>query len=80
MSRHVCTNFLIDVISESEAVGTVYMTLYFHDGEAGRELSPTDCLQKLGEYRDRFVKTEEGWRFAYREVVTNFIRSIDEPE
>ena len=75
MSRHVCTNTLIDVINENEAVGTVYMTLYFHDGEPGRELSPTDCLQKLGEYRDRFVKTEQGWRFSRREVVSNFLRN-----
>ena len=75
MSRHVCTNALIDVISETEAKGTVYMSLYYHDGEAGRETSPTDCLQKLGEYRDQFIKTDEGWRFEYREVVSNFWRT-----
>ena len=74
MSRHVCTNALIDVINEHEANGTVYLSLYFHDGEPGRERSPTDCLQKLGEYRDSFVKTGEGWRFARREVVTHFWR------
>ena len=74
MSRHVCTNVLIDVISAYEARATVYMSLYFHDGEPGRERSPTDCLQKLGEYRDRFVKTEERWRFASREVIANFWR------
>jgi len=72
MSRHVCTNTLIDVISETEASGTVYMSLYYHDGEVERETSPTNCLQKLGEYRDRFVKTNEGWRFGYREVISNF--------
>lgn len=77
MSRHVCTNTLIDVISETEAKGVVYMSLYFHDGEAGRETSPTDCLQKLGEYQDRYVKTDEGWKFATREVVSNFWRSDD---
>jgi hypothetical protein len=77
MSRHVCSNVLIDVISDNEATATVYMSLYFHDGEAEREISPTDCLQKLGEYRDRFVKTENGWRFSRREVVSNFWRSKD---
>lgn len=77
MSRHVCTNALIDVISETEALGCVYLSLYYHDAEAGRETSPTDCLQKLGEYRDRFVKTEAGWRFASREVVSNFWRTTD---
>jgi hypothetical protein len=77
MSRHVCNNLLVDVISETEAVGTVYLTLYFHDGEIGRASSPTDSLQKLGEYRDRFVKTKEGWRFARRESVTNFLKTTD---
>ena len=78
MSRHVCNNLLIDFISETEAVGSVYITLYFHDGEPGRESSsPTDCLQKLGEYRDRFVKTKDGWRFARREMVVNFLRSSE---
>lgn len=75
MSRHVCSNLLIDVISPVEAVGTVYITLYYHDGEPGRETSPTDCLQKLGEYRDRFVKTDAGWRFARREMTAEFWRS-----
>ncbi len=74
MSRHVCTNVLVDVISEQSARATVYMSLYFHDAEPGRERSPTDCLQKLGEYRDEFVKTGNGWRFARREVVSNFWR------
>jgi hypothetical protein len=53
------------------------MSLYFHDDEPGRPTSPTDCLQKLGEYQDRFVKTDDGWRFAYREVVSNFWRTAE---
>ena len=76
-SRHVCTNLLIDVVSPEEAYGTVYIILYFHDGEPERERSTTDCLQKLGEYRDRFVKTAEGWRFASREMVANFWRPAE---
>ena len=71
-SRHVCNNNLIEIINEHEATATVYLSLYFHDGEPGRERSPTDCLQKLGEYQDRYVKTDAGWRFANREVVTHF--------
>ena len=77
MSRHVCTNVLIDVLSETEATGVTYMSLYFHDGDPERETSPTDCLQKLGEYRDEFVKTDIGWRFRCREVVSNFWRATD---
>jgi len=74
MSRHVCTNTLIDVVSDTEAFGVVYLSLYYHDAEPGRDISPTDCLQKLGEYQDHFIKTDEGWCFARREVVANFWR------
>jgi hypothetical protein len=77
MSRHVCNNVLIDVISETEAVGVVYINLYFHDGEEGRPHSTTDCLQKLGEYRDQFVKTDQGWLFARREIFVNFYKDRD---
>jgi len=75
MSRHVCNNFLIDVIDENNAEGTVYLTLYRHDGEAGRKVSPMDDQPVLiGEYRDRFVRTDDGWRFSKREIDVSFIR------
>ncbi len=74
VSRHVCNNMLIDIISETEAVGIIYLSLYFFDGEPGRASSPTDCLQKLGEYRDCYRKTEAGWLFSSRKSVTNFLR------
>ena len=76
-SRHVCSNALIDVIGDTEANGTVYLSLYYFDGEPDRARSPTDCLQKLGEYRDHFVKTADGWRFNHREVIANFWRTTD---
>lgn len=73
MSRHVCTSALIDVIDASTASGVVYLTLYRHDGEAGRATSPTQAPSMIGEYRDRFVRTSAGWRFQRREVHISFI-------
>ena len=72
MSRHVCHNLLIDVISATEATGTVYITLYRDDGDPERPYSPLVGPLKVGEYRDHFLKTEDGWRFARREIVVNF--------
>lgn len=75
MSRHVCNNLLVDVIDEDHAVGCVYLTLYRHDGEEGRALSPMEGQPFLaGEYRDRFVRTVDGWRFAEREIGVSFLR------
>lgn len=75
MSRHVCQNFLCEVIDEDHAEGVVYLTLYRHDGEPGRAVSPLDEQPELvGEYRDRFVRTVDGWRFARREIDVSFFR------
>ena len=73
MSRHVCNNFMIDIVDEDHAEGTVYLTLYRHDGKEGRPLSPLEGPMMVGEYQDRFVRTSAGWRFAHREILVNFL-------
>lgn len=77
MSRHVCNNLLIDVIDAEHAEGCVYLTLYRHDGDAGRAVSPLRGPQIVGEYRDRFVRTTDGWRFAEREIEVSFLRRAE---
>jgi ketosteroid isomerase-like protein len=74
MSRHVCNNLLLDVIDEDHAEGTVYLTLYRHDGPEGRRLSPLEQAEMVGEYRDKFVRTADGWRIAHREIEISFLR------
>jgi hypothetical protein len=75
MSRHVCSTPLIEAVSEDEARGTTYIQLYRHDGEPGRRVSPLDGLPELvGEYRDVFARTPEGWRFRTRKFVGAFAR------
>ena len=74
ISRHVCCNLLVDVIDEDNAAGVVYVTLYRHDGEIGRRTAPSDIPEIIGEYRDRFVRTAEGWRFKRRDVGVSFVR------
>lgn len=73
ISRHVCSTVLIDVIDADAARGLTYVTLYRHDGRSGRAAAPLDELPEIvGEYRDTFVRTPEGWLFSTREVVTAF--------
>lgn len=74
MSRHVCNNFLVDVLDENHAEGTVYLTLYRHDGKEGRTLSPLEGPLMVGEYRDRFLRTSGGWRIAHREIEVSFLK------
>ena len=75
MSRHVCTNLLIDVIDENNATGVVYVTLFRHDGDPARRVSYRGLPDVIGEYRDSFVRTAEGWRFKRREIHVSFSKS-----
>jgi uncharacterized protein (TIGR02246 family) len=74
MSRHICANLLIEVLDERTARGVAYITLYRHDGEPGRAVSPAEAPAAVGEYRDSFARTDDGWRFNTREVHLNFVR------
>jgi hypothetical protein len=74
-SRHVCTNLAIDVVDGDRATGLVYLSLYRHDLPAN---APADALPPVGppvavgQYRDRFTRTEEGWRFSHRVAELGF--------
>jgi hypothetical protein len=69
-SRHVLTNIYINVIDEDHAEGISYLSLYRHTGEgiAGDDQSPRTISgpAAIGHYADKFIRTDEGWRFASR--------------
>lgn len=73
MSRHICNNLLIEVIDEDHARGVVYLTLHRHDGAPERHVSPMGFPEMVGEYRDDFVRTPDGWRFRRREIAVSFV-------
>lgn len=54
-TRHVCSNVVIDVETETTARGTSAMLLFTGDG-----------APLVGSFHDRFVLTADGWRFAER--------------
>lgn len=64
---HIVANHRIDVLSATEAEGTVYVTGFtgqLRDGNAAGLDQVTTAL--VGIYYDSYRKTERGWRFAYR--------------
>lgn len=54
-TRHVCSNVVVDVESETTARGTSAMLLFTGEG-----------APLVGSFHDRFVLTADGWRFAER--------------
>lgn len=63
-TRHVFSNFRIDVIDADHAVGTAYVEIYHFTPDA----PPSGGFQPalLGVYTDTFVRTAQGWRFQTR--------------
>jgi hypothetical protein len=55
-SQHVVGNIVVEVESETEASAKSVILLF-----TGKEGPPL-----IGTYRDRFVRTDEGWRFSER--------------
>ncbi len=54
-TRHICSNVVIDVESDSTARGTSAMLLFTGEG-----------APLVGSFHDRFILTDDGWRFAER--------------
>ncbi|MGZ8281371.1 MAG: nuclear transport factor 2 family protein [Allosphingosinicella sp.] len=61
-SQHVCSNIVVTVESETGASAQSGILLF-----TGRDTPPL-----VGSYRDRFVLTGEGWRFAERRGALTF--------
>ena len=81
VSRHVCTNIAVQVLSADEAQSCCYMINYRHDRQEGDLDLPVPVREPkfVGELHDRFRHTPEGWRFASRRVEVSFVRRRQEP-
>jgi hypothetical protein len=76
VSRHICTNVAVDLVSDDEAESLCYMVNYRHDSrDAEPQLPVTLEVPKfVGELHDRFRRTADGWRFQSRTVELSFVR------
>jgi len=62
--RHIVTNVLVEVISETEAKGTNYLTML----SSHKSVEPPQEAGAIyvGGFEDDYVKTDAGWQFARR--------------
>jgi hypothetical protein len=60
-TRHLCTNIVITLVGDDEALGESAMTMFLAN----------DTI-KIGSFYDRFVRTQAGWRFAERRGTLTF--------
>lgn len=73
-TRHVSSNVAVRVTGPDGAEGLSYFTLYRHVGEKPRVPDLDGQPVIVGHYRDRFVRTADGWRIAHRRADVGFVR------
>jgi hypothetical protein len=67
LSVHAITNHRIDVLSENEAEGTVYIILFAGERKDGGPAAPAQINPAMvGTYHDAYRRTAAGWKFARR--------------
>lgn len=74
LARHVCTNIDVVLTDADHATGLTYFINFRHvfdhpvdsAADLDREVAPIVPIRHVGEYVDRFVRTEAGWRIAHR--------------
>ena len=77
VSRHLCVNVGVDLLSEDEARSECLLVNYRHDRQEGDMTMPVpvEVPKYVGELRDEFRRTPDGWRFASRRVDVAFARA-----
>jgi len=65
ISRHLITNIVVDIVSDGEA--TARSTIVLYTAPAGALPAIANSPALLGGFRDRLIKTSDGWHFAERE-------------
>jgi len=66
-TRHFVTDIDFSEVLEVSATGVSYYTLYLYGGEEETPY-PLEGPFVVGEYYEKFIKTEKGWKIKSREA------------
>ena len=66
-TRHFVTDIDFSEVLEVSATGVSYYTLYLYGGEEDTPY-PLEGPFVVGEYHEKFIKTEKGWKIKSREA------------
>jgi hypothetical protein len=64
--RHIITNRVVTLTGQGTATGSCYVTTMIHDGDNG------PVLMSFGRYIDRYVKLDDEWKIAHRDIKLEF--------
>ena len=73
ITAHAITNHRIDVLGPDEAEGVAYVIVFAGQGKDGAPpAAPRISPAIVGAYRDRYRRTDKGWKFARRAFEPTF--------
>jgi hypothetical protein len=61
VTQHVASNVVVDATDADHADATLYLTVFAH---AGAVPAPIEPPAQVGIYRERLVRTADGWRIG----------------
>ncbi len=68
VTRHVCTNIRIDLVSPEAAAGNCYTLVFQAQAETAASLPRPTPLPMVVEYHDDYSLTDEGWKIQHRKL------------
>jgi len=74
LARHCSTNQIVDVVDVDNAVGNSYAMVFRQDDPVEGVPSGNVAPRSLVEYKDKFRRTEDGWRIAERQYQYGFLK------
>lgn len=75
LTRHLCCNIAVEVVSPNAATGTVDATYFVGRPVDGVAIKRTLTPFAIGTYSDQYCLTPDGWRIAHRSYRTVFLRA-----
>ncbi len=75
ITQHIATNIVVDVVDADHAEATLYLTVFSHAGGAAPQTpAPVELPNLVGIYREKMIRTPDGWRISEITSRPNFRR------
>ena len=74
VSMHLISTIKIFPIDENNATGVTYFAVANEPKAEGGRPATMESFRAIGQYHDKMVRTEDGWKFAERISAASFLK------
>jgi ketosteroid isomerase-like protein len=73
VTRHMCTNIVVEALGSTEARGRSYVTLFRGTAAPGSDGPLPSEMPLVAEYQDRYVFVNGAWKIQHRKTSLIFV-------